>query len=76
MVHLNPDGKRSLGSGIAFTFVTSIAVGLRLLTKVYIMAAWAPDESWAVLSLVALFAWMGVYQMKSLIFELSREHPG
>ena len=60
MVHLNPDGKRSLGSGVAFIFVASVAVGLRLLTKVYTKATWAPDDSWAVLSLVALFAWMGV----------------
>lgn len=60
MVHLNSDGKASLGSGIAFTTLALLAVGLRLLTKIYTKAAWAHDDSWAVMSLAALFAWLGV----------------
>ncbi|KAI4149426.1 MAG: hypothetical protein LQ341_001322 [Variospora aurantia] len=60
MVHLNADGKRSLGSGIAFTILAAVAVTLRLFSKVYTKAPWAADDSWAVLSLIALFAWMAV----------------
>ena len=58
MVKLNSNGKTALGSGIAFTVIASIAVGLRLLTKLYTKTSWAADDSWAVVSLVALFAWM------------------
>lgn len=60
MVHLNPDGKISLGSGIAFSALAFISVGLRLLAKLYTKSAWASDDSWAVMSLIALFAWLGV----------------
>ncbi|KAL8880752.1 MAG: hypothetical protein Q9198_001901 [Flavoplaca austrocitrina] len=56
MTYLTPDGKASLGSGIAFTALASIAVGLRILSKTYTKASWAADDSWAVVGLVALFA--------------------
>ena len=59
MVQLNSNGKTSLGSGIAFTALAAVAVALRLLTKLYTKASWAADDSWAVVSLIALFAWMG-----------------
>ena len=60
MVQLNYDGKRSLGSGIAFAFVATIAVGLRMLTKTVTNARWAADDGLAVASLLAVFAWFGV----------------
>lgn len=56
MTYLTPEGKATLGSGIAFTALASIAVGLRILSKTYTKASWAADDSWAVLGLVALFA--------------------
>ena len=59
MVSLNSTGKTTLGSGIAFTALATIAVALRLLAKLYTKTSWAADDSWAVFSLVALFAWTG-----------------
>ena len=58
MVNLNSNGKRALESGIAFTVIATIAVALRLLTKRYTKIKWAADDSWAVVSLVALFGWI------------------
>ena len=60
MVPLSEDGKRSLGSGVAFTVLATVAVALRLLTKVYTKGRWAADDSWAIVSLLSLFARMGV----------------
>ncbi|KAL8659758.1 MAG: hypothetical protein Q9226_000254 [Calogaya cf. arnoldii] len=56
MVQLTPEGKASLGSGIAFAVLASIAVSLRILSKTYTKASWAADDSWAVLGLIALYA--------------------
>lgn len=56
MTYLTPEGKATLGSGIAFPALASIAVGLRILSKTYTKASWAADDSWIVLGLVALFA--------------------
>ena len=58
MVKLNSNGKTALGTGIAFTVIATVAVALRLLTKLYTKSKWAADDAWAVVSLVALFAWM------------------
>lgn len=60
MVHLNADGKASLGTAIALTVVAFTAVGLRLLTKHYTKTNWAMDDSWAFCSLIGMFAWTGV----------------
>lgn len=60
MVHLNDDGKRALGTYLAFTVLPIVAVGLRFVTRLYIKAQWAPDDLWAILSLVGLLAWMSV----------------
>ncbi|KAL8859669.1 MAG: hypothetical protein Q9178_003783 [Gyalolechia marmorata] len=56
MTNLTHEGKATLVSGIAFTVLASIAVGLRILSKAYTKTSWAADDSWAVLGLVALFA--------------------
>lgn len=56
MTHLTPNGKASFGSGIAFTALASIAVGLRILSKTYTKVSWSADDSWAVLGLVAFYA--------------------
>ncbi len=58
MTQLTPNGKASLGSGIAFTALASIAIGLRILSKTCTKVSWAADDSWAVLGLVALYAMM------------------
>lgn len=60
MPDLNSNEKTSLGSGIASTFLAVVAVALRILTKVSTKGGWATDDSWAIVSLVSLFAWMGV----------------
>ena len=60
MVHLNEDGKRALGTYLAFTILSIVAVGLRFVTRLYIKAQWAPDDWWAILSLTGLLAWMSV----------------
>ena len=75
MVYLNPDGKRSLGSGIAFTVLATTAVGLRLLTKLYTKNKWAADDSWIIVSLVALFAFLGV-ELWGLYFPSRSSCPG
>ena len=60
MVHLNPNSKRSLGTGIAFLVIATLAVALRLYTKTLTRAKWAADDWWICLSLVGFFSWTGV----------------
>ncbi|KAL8790985.1 MAG: hypothetical protein Q9195_006130 [Heterodermia aff. obscurata] len=60
MVKLNSRGKQGLGSGVAFAVLATVAVALRLLAKFYTKTSWATDDSWAIVSLVALFAWTAV----------------
>ena len=60
MAKLNSTGKMVMGSGVAFTVLATVAVALRLLAKLYTKTSWAADDSWAVVSLITLFAWTAV----------------
>jgi hypothetical protein len=60
MVQLNANGKRSLGSGIAFLVLAPIAVPARFYSKSLTKAKYAADDWWITLSLVAFSAFFGV----------------
>lgn len=60
MVQLNSDGKKSLGSGIAFLVVATVAVALRFYSKTFTKAKLAADDWWIGLSLIGFFAFIGV----------------
>ena len=60
MVHLNINGKRSLGSGIAFLVLALVAVVLRFYSKSLTKAKYAADDWWIILSLVAFSGWVGI----------------